>query len=635
MDALELQDGKIVTIQMHNFLQIYEKGKFSNPMYSEVHCILYSARLDGMTMEDLMVISGTVFNKIFVWHLTNEKNDKGEFRMTKVLVGHEGVIFEVNKHPTKPLIVSVSDDRTIRQWDLENDSVVCSYGHMARVWKCNFHSNFLVSVSEDACCKVWDYEGNCLKTFESHIGKHVWSYACSPNEDYVLTGGGDGSIKKFSLGFLNEKKIFYPLDIQKNFVQGEIVRSFCLFKEIVYVLTTFGNVYEMNGETSLIYFHENLKIFCVMNVLKDGRLVLGDGEGLIHYPLENKVVEYSDEKIINIFSSKKEQSMFLYTLKNGLVLFDEKIIPFQFEYLKNELPTFVEYLNENTLLMGTRKGSIVAFNKENGQLISKLKISKDCITKILLYDDGFYVTERFGNLSFLKFKNSEIKLIWTEKITKGSLEDIFEFNNKIYLTGFWQKKFLIFNIEKHVICEVPCGGAHRVWSFDEIKREFYFIRHLNINKTKPLIEINEENSILVPSLHGREIRCICVIEKTENETIFATGSEECFLKLWKYDFKTNEISEIFGIRKHRSMIRLIKKSKSFVISAGGAEQLFLWKFENKRLILLDFLPTASEIHDVRIMDVGIIEKENSLFLFVIYSDGILRVWKRINNFELI
>ena len=87
----------------------------------------------------------------------------------------KGVIFSIRFHPTLNQLLSVSDDRSIRIWSIDDTSCTqILYGHTARVWDAQFLSDGqrMVSIGEDAACIIWNCnEGTILKKFEGHKGK--------------------------------------------------------------------------------------------------------------------------------------------------------------------------------------------------------------------------------------------------------------------------------------------------------------------------------------------------------------------------------------------------------------------------------------------------------------------------------
>ena len=70
-------------------------------------------------------------------------------------------------------LLSVSDDRTIRRWNIETEECLqILYGHKARVWDAILLGDVIISIGEDATCIVWDKESSIIKKFKGHKGKY-------------------------------------------------------------------------------------------------------------------------------------------------------------------------------------------------------------------------------------------------------------------------------------------------------------------------------------------------------------------------------------------------------------------------------------------------------------------------------
>lgn len=88
--------------------------------------ILYSAKLEWLAKDCILMAAGTAFGEILVWkcHLRTDSQSSDE--MLFVLKGHEGSIYGVDISPmlsfangrSARLLASCSDDRTIRVWDI-------------------------------------------------------------------------------------------------------------------------------------------------------------------------------------------------------------------------------------------------------------------------------------------------------------------------------------------------------------------------------------------------------------------------------------------------------------------------------------------------------------------------------------
>ncbi|XP_048337417.2 uncharacterized protein LOC107426171 isoform X1 [Ziziphus jujuba] len=197
--------------------------------------LLYSMRLWGDHLESLQIASGTIFNEIIIWkvvphidaspfkcqvednvgHSSSFSNSlqyhHQQYEAVHIckLVGHEGSIFRISWSSNGSNVVSVSDDRSVRVWevcaDIEDsnkpgESVgLVLFGHNARVWDCCIFDSFIVTAGEDCTCRVWGTDGKQLQVLKEHIGRGIWRCLCDPEFLLLITAGFDSAIKVHQL----------------------------------------------------------------------------------------------------------------------------------------------------------------------------------------------------------------------------------------------------------------------------------------------------------------------------------------------------------------------------------------------------------------------------------------------------
>jgi WD repeat-containing protein 6 len=91
------------------------------PAISPSRPMLFSAAATWLTQDKVLIVAGTVFGEVIVWEY---EADAGRCHVQNVFKGHEGSIFGVSISPVLDLtensqmrlIVSCSDDRTVRVW---------------------------------------------------------------------------------------------------------------------------------------------------------------------------------------------------------------------------------------------------------------------------------------------------------------------------------------------------------------------------------------------------------------------------------------------------------------------------------------------------------------------------------------
>lgn len=196
-----------------NFVQLWnlDTNELVDTIKCQQTCMLYSGTIVGESWEDLQFASGTIFNQVLLWSSKARDKSTGEGLVERKLIGHEGVLFGIEFNESRTMCLTMSDDRSIRIWDLlheSQDSQIVLKGHEGRVWGARFamEDTAVVSISEDSSCRLWDLSTkSCVACWDGHGGKHVWSFDVCKTSNIVATGGGDGGIRVWCLDDLNRK----------------------------------------------------------------------------------------------------------------------------------------------------------------------------------------------------------------------------------------------------------------------------------------------------------------------------------------------------------------------------------------------------------------------------------------------
>jgi WD repeat-containing protein 6 len=191
--SVEILDGQdLVLLFANNYIHHYSKDmNLLHSLYSS-KLLLYSGQVVGKDYDSLLIASGTIMNTCVIW------DTKGNCK--RKLMGHEGVLHGIQFSDDLTEILTVSDDRTARLYDLKSTSSVYDEegfeiisnhtifkGHTGRVWKAKFADKYVVTIAEDATCRIWDrYSQRCLSVLEGHGFKNVWSLAIDPTKSIIV-----------------------------------------------------------------------------------------------------------------------------------------------------------------------------------------------------------------------------------------------------------------------------------------------------------------------------------------------------------------------------------------------------------------------------------------------------------------
>lgn len=136
---------------------------------------------------------------VYSERLTIERNWRRGRCTVRTLKGHtDGVMClqfsETLSHPSFPILITGSYDRTARVWNLETGmEVACLKGHTRAVRALQFDEAKLITGSMDHTIRVWNWRtGKCIRTLEGHTEGVV----CLNYDSNVLASGSvDSTIK--------------------------------------------------------------------------------------------------------------------------------------------------------------------------------------------------------------------------------------------------------------------------------------------------------------------------------------------------------------------------------------------------------------------------------------------------------
>jgi small GTP-binding protein len=131
-----------------------------------------------------------------------EQIAKEQFLKRVISMGHTGPIQSVAWSPDGKQVLSGSDDKTLRQWEISSGRCLRVFeGHTDSVWSVAWSPDgkHALSGSSDNTVRLWEISsGRCLLVFEGHTAS-VWSVAWSPDGKQALSGSEDKTIRQWEI----------------------------------------------------------------------------------------------------------------------------------------------------------------------------------------------------------------------------------------------------------------------------------------------------------------------------------------------------------------------------------------------------------------------------------------------------
>jgi WD40 repeat protein len=180
------------------------------------------------------------------------------------------------------------NSRSIIVWTIENcfsDSVNLSvhtkfYGHDARVWKCEWlrfdGTLYLCSIGEDLKCCIWNIDKKKLEYRFSAIrkgSKNIWSLFVNENDACLITGWGDGGMRRYELrNYLTDDQMAASdadnsIEWCVEYEADDFPKTIQLVNSCIVVCTNNGRIYMTlfeDGKQTLVFSHSSLRTYNCM-----------------------------------------------------------------------------------------------------------------------------------------------------------------------------------------------------------------------------------------------------------------------------------------------------------------------------------------------------------------------------------
>lgn len=675
-----LKEDIVILLTAHNVTQKWNLSTQSliSQETGKENSILYSGLL-VMLQDAIMVLAGTVFSDVIV-HSNTVKEPLHYLR------GHKGVIFSISCDTDKGLIVTTSDDRSVRIWSTniitanahmlqywKDHEITCKYelyGHSARVMRNCITNNTVISVGEDSAICFWNLNGELIKKNNSHQYSGIWSIDADKN--HLVTGGGDcavilhplttnNGIVHNILNFGTQRKVMFTakrnlimLD-DKNLLHHNTneksSKVYELSHESTYKMLSISSckqiiaVADMKGKLDV--FVENCKNGHLTKII-DTKLHLGKILSM-QWAGNRHVIICSENGAITVLAANGENT--------------EVYANFILPPCKERWLTATALNNKNDVFaLGDRCGSIHIYVKGKCNPIKSFKKvhGRYGPTSIKFNSNELVSTGRDGTIKYFKIDIHNEIIFMRSRVLEFQWVEEFLNTDETLICGFQERLFVIYDLtDNSKVLEVTCGGGHRSWDavrfIEKVNNDyeqfvnFIYLKNSEIHLLKfQLSKIVAKN--LVNGSHSNNINCLKVLVSDGSKTIYVSGGEDTTVRISTTDNQLN-FKDVLTF-KQLSNVRTLKlqpvdDNNSLIFTAGGRAQICIKKCtikenEIKTQDLIEYMIKGTDKErkgnqtwrnctidcdpETRIMDIAVL-KNTEYFIFTGCSDACLRVLK--------
>ena len=360
-------DGRlIITGSNDNTAKVWEAstGKLLYTLEKHTAWVQYAAFSPDMEF----IVTQTLANKTYIWYtktgqLIHEFNSDafihpffsfdsknifipfsysfGKYdvfsgKLISIFKSHSDVINSLSVNNAGTLIVSASDDSTIKIWDAVSDKLIHTLsGINSKVELAEFshNSKYILSSSENNIARLWSADtGNLLFTLSAQTAA-ITNLSFSPDDKYILTKSFDDTVRVWST--LNGERLYSIFHIKYNGIK-------------------------VSDDNKFIFTQSDGKAFRIWDI-STGKLLHTSEMDLIdvlYVPAENKIVLFSEDTIHTIETS------FWKTLNK--VKTESSITSFSKRLMSPDKQFFLQSYNHNEVF------GIQIFNINSGKLSSAM-----------------------------------------------------------------------------------------------------------------------------------------------------------------------------------------------------------------------------------------------------------------------
>ncbi|KAH9858322.1 WD40 repeat-like protein [Lenzites betulinus] len=149
---------------------------------------------------DRLLVSGSQDRTAKVWEIEYSSTGagvRGELRLLGTCKGHKRGVWCVRFGRAERVLATGSGDKTVKLWSLDDFTCVKTFeGHTNSVLRVDFLNAGmqLVSSASDGLVKLWNVrEEECAATMDNHEDK-VWALAVSSDESTIVSGAADSVV---------------------------------------------------------------------------------------------------------------------------------------------------------------------------------------------------------------------------------------------------------------------------------------------------------------------------------------------------------------------------------------------------------------------------------------------------------
>ena len=501
------------------------------------------------------------------------KADAGKDKIIKKKVfvdGHNGGFNCLDVSIDGKVLVSGSEDGTVRVWDLEKTKqTLCFTKHKSDVYSIALSkdSNKIISGSFDKTVIQWDIKSKSTKIIYKGHTREVLCVSFNTNEKLIISGSGANEIIIWSTTSSHQ--------LNKLSLEDVVWCSLVTNKNFLYVgVGNYLKIFDLNTLSSISSV--NCHTLAITSIATSSQ--------------EDFIVTCSYDKSIRVW-------------KKG-ILFTELLGHTQ------EVTSVSLTSDDKSIISGSCDYTIKVWDIASESLVHSFDFHKEHIYCVKTCKNLIFSASRDSRIGISDISSSSFNTFLCQTPFKSGSECIL--NNIISYGSL--NEVMLFDYESKIEKKLVDGHKGLVQSTC-ISSKMNFLLSSSTGVSNNLILWDLQRKCKISNLIGHQDSVFCV-DVSEDEANAVSGDYLSIVRLWDL----NSLQEEFSFEGHCGIVNSVKfsKCKRFVVSAGTDQKVIVWDLRKK------IIHARFEGHLQCIWKVGFADNNESIFSADLY-DGV-KVW---------
>ncbi|KAK5577728.1 hypothetical protein RB653_002675 [Dictyostelium firmibasis] len=442
--------------------------------------------------------------------------------LIKIWKGHEGPINEIDIHSTGNIVASASSDKTVKVWDLEKGYCTHNFQHDDVVTMLKFHPTLLklVTVCLDLNIRVWDLVTKECVVLTNHLSQ-ISGITFSNSGKELISSGRDKVLNVWDMVSKNPKKtipiyqelgglVTLPKESYSSLPENTLTKIEKIRAKVSTMPAHAEKIKNGDDITIVVGGEEVLRAWCT----ETGDCVWNDQNIEFKKKTDNDNKDNSDSlyTISSIINNKDK--IISITSEHNLLIYDGKTLERQGEIIGyNDEVIDIKYINSDNIVVATNSNEIKTYDL-NTKRAQVLRGHEDLVMSVDVSADGKHI---------ISGSRDKSAIIW----------DLEKKESIVQLTGHTGV------ISCVALPKKPSTPMFAITASDD--RTIKLWKGFSLENSK---KDKKLSASITKIAHEKDINSIAI---APNDKIFATASQDSYVKLWS----VNSFDQITSIKAHR------------------------------------------------------------------------------------